>query len=278
MSESPTPPADYRNLFETALTAAKAVSMKPIDGPDGRKYAPVPKGFELKPLEDDAYLHPHAAARIDVDEKQALIDYVNRFREPGTVIFADVDAGAVSAVLDYHLGTEGKEDCAPGARQHVANLKLRFSEEFERWNKIAGELLPQTEFALFLEENAGDIAEPEPAAMIELARDFAATADMKFSSRVDLTNADRTFHYENETKVDERIKVPKHFALDIPIYQGEDPITLKALFRYRVAGAGMMLGFDWHRVVYQQLALFKEIAFAVAEGTGAPVYLGRRKD
>lgn len=266
----------YTNLFDTALRAAQAVDLKPFAAPGGRAFAPVPRGFELKEVTDPALLPPHPKAAVVVDEKQALIDYVNRFRDERTVLFADVDAGAVEAVLDYHGGSDsGLEGPWSGPRLHKATLKLRESEEFARWNAFQGALHDQEAFAAFLEENATDIVEPDAASMIELAREFSATVGAKFDSKVDLSNGDRRFRYETETQVSETIRVPREFIVSIPIWQGEEPEPLRAAFRYRASAGGLKLGFEWRRVEYRRLALFRLIAHAVAEGTGAPVYLGR---
>lgn len=266
-------PPEERN-FAAALSAAYAARIAPIETQGARQHLIVPKGFDLKETSDPDRLAVHAAASVVVDAKQALIDYVNRFREPGSVLFADIDKGEVRCVLDYHLASDGK-DAATGARQHKASLKLRPSEEFQRWNAISGKIMTQEEFADFLEENANDIASPDPATMIDLARDLSASIGGSFRSKVDLQSGDRVFSYSRETTVDETIRVPKIIELQIPLYQGEEPMGLKMAFRYSVAGSGLKLGVEWRRVEYQRLALFQQIAFAVAEGTGVPVFIGR---
>lgn len=266
---------NYANLFETALAAAAAARFgDTLKTADGREFALAPAGFAVKDVSDPAILPAHPAARVTLDERQALADYVNRFGEPGTILVADVDTGTVRAVIDYHLASDGAA-VRTGARLHVADLVLRSSEEFTRWDGVEGEHHPQAEFARFLEENAVNIIEPEAARMIEIAHDLSASEGVKFSSKVDLRNGNRRFHYENETKVDGDIVIPSRFTLHIPLYEGEPPIDLEALFRYRVTPGGLLIGFEWRRVEYLKLAHFRQIAFAVAEATGRPVFLGR---
>ena len=265
----------YTNLWETALAAAAAAQhTKVFDTQGGQQKVLLPNGFDLRDVTDPARLATHAEAAIVVDDKQALADYVNRFREPGTALFADVDSSEIVAALDYHLPSDGK-DVASGARKHRATLKLRESEEFQRWNAFEGELHDQAEFADFLEENAVDIADPDPATMIEIAREFSATVGAKFDGKVDLSSGDRRFRYETETRVEDTIRVPKQFVVQIPIWCGEEAEPLVAAFRYRVAAGGLKLGFEWRRVEYRRLARFRAIAVAVAEATGAPVFMGR---
>ena len=268
---------DAGNFFKTALAAAQAARFdETLKTLGGREYALVPDGFKMQDVTDSRWLQPYPAAAIIVDEREALAAYVNRFAEPGTILVADVDAGVVAALIDYHLEPQ-EMGAATGPRLHTAELRLRPSEEFARWDGFEGELHPQAEFARFLEENACDILHPESATMIEIAHDLSAMEGVKFASKVDLRNGNRRFHYENETKVDGDIVIPARFTLNIPLYAGEAPIALEALFRYRVAGSGLVLGFEWRRVEYLKLSHFKQIAFAVAESTGRPVYLGRMK-
>lgn len=266
-----------KNTFETALAAAGAIGFQnTLKTADGREFALRPAGFEIKDVTSPGWLAPFAQAKIVVDERLALIDYVNRFREWSTILFANADMGEIVAQIDYHRPPEGAEPaCLPGACKHQATLKLRPSEEFARWDAFEGDLHPQAEFARFLEENAVDILHPEAASMIEVAHDLSAAEGVKFSSKVDLRSGNRRFHYENETRVEGDIVIPSRFTLSIPLYSGEAPIELEALFRYRVAPGGLFLGFEWRRVEYLKLAHFKQIAFAIAEGTGAAVFLGR---
>lgn len=272
---------DVPNLFETMLAAADAAKTRELIAlDDGRRFVALPKSFEMKDVTDPrlaaARLPIIPEARVTVDEKQALIDYVNRFGGADTVVFADVDKGCLEAVIDWHAAGAPGEPCASGARRHVATLSLRRSEEFTRWDAAEGEWTPQDEFARFLEENAGDIVEPEAADMIEIARDLSASTGGQFRSKIDLTSGDRVFTYTKETTVEERLRVPRGFVLAIPIYQGEAPMSLNALFRFRVAGdKGLHLAFEWRRVRFQELALFRQIAHDVADATGKPVYLGR---
>ena len=272
------------NLFKTALNAAGACKMHLISvtGPDGtvREYMPLPSGFELRdvtaPVVDEMRLPYYRKGYVEVDERQSLIDYVNRFKESGTVFFADVDNEWVTAAMDFHTAEQGEDGRpAAGARRHNCVLKLRQSEEFQRWNKIQGIMVDQGEFAEFLEENASDLAEPDPATMIELARDISASIGGEFKSKIDLNSGDRTFHYKSETQLDESIKIPKNLTVRIPIYQGEEQMDLTAAFRYRVSGGSLQLGFEWRRVDYQRLALFKQIAVLCSENTGAPYFMAR---
>lgn len=213
---------------------------------------------------------------LTVDDRASLSAYANRFSTGNSVLIADYDALTVTAALDYHPHNQEHDHGAAGANTHAVTLKLRLSEEFQRWNGKAGKLMAQDEFALFLEENASDVAQPDPATMIEISRDFEATVGQTYKSSTRLDNGDRRVTFESETKARQDFVIPQKFALSIPIYNGEPPSELMAMFRWRATNSGVVtFGFDWHRVEYARRAHFATIATAAAEETGLPVFMGR---
>lgn len=247
-------------------------------GLDGREHRLVPDGYTLKDITDPHRLPPHAAARIVVDDRDSLQNYVNRFSTRDTVILADYDAGTITAQLDWHPPSDQDTPSNGGSLKHSAQLVLRPSEEFKRWNAFAtGGLKSQADFALFLEENAADIWQPEPTEMLELARDLEAASGQTFKTRTRLENGDSALVFESETKVTSRVQPPREFTVHIPLYQGEEPEALQALFRWRASSGVIQMGFIWHRVEYMRQARFNQIAFAAAENTGRPVFFGRNK-
>ena len=272
---APTPQivAHPAETLDTAIAAARLASPRIVSN-DGREHVFVPRGFDLKTLPDETRLSPWPKARITVDNRASLSAYANRFSTDASVLIADYDKAEITAHLDWHA--DNHHALATGADAHSVTLKLRPSEEFTRWNAFEGKLHPQDEFARFLEENAADVGEPEAATMIELSRDFEASMGQTFKSSVRLDNGDRRMVFESETKAQNGVIVPQRFTLCIPLYLGEDPDHLTALFRWRADGSGkVMLGFQWHRVEYMRQAHFAQIAHTAAEETGLPVFIGR---
>lgn len=259
--------------FDAALAALR-LSEPVVDLGRGERRAIVPPGFRLEDVSDPHRLAPHVRKRVSLHERTALVAYVNRFRDGRSVIFADFDHGLISARLDWHEAADAAVPLAPQPCEHEARLLLRPSEEYRRWSGMEGKMHPQAEFAAFLEENAEDIVEPEPATMIEISRDLEAAQGVNFKASVRLESGDRALVYETETRVKGEITVPREFRVSIPLYQGEEPVTLRCAFRYRIGGGGLSLGFEWRRVEYLRQAHFRQIAYAVSEETGCPVYLG----
>lgn len=259
--------------LEAVLKAAR-IADPMIELGDGFRRVFVPRDFELHEVDDPYALAPYIQQAVIVDERASLVAYVNRFSDARSVLIADYDTGRIGAVLDYHADNQTGE-LAPGPGDHRISLHLRPSEEFSRWNKLQGTKIPQAEFAAFLEENAEDIADPDPAVMIEISRDLEATQGVSFKSSTRLENGDRAFVYETETRTRGELTIPREFWLEIPLYHGEAPVRLRCAFRWSVSGGGLILGFEWRRVEYQRQAYFAQIAHTVSEDTGLPVFFGR---
>jgi uncharacterized protein YfdQ (DUF2303 family) len=263
-----------RAAFDVTLEAAR-LAAPVVEGPHGQRHIFVPEGFKLQDASDPFAVPPHIhATKVTVDQRASLAAYVNRFSDHRSVLIADYDSGAISAVLDWH-GCNGEGELKPGPQQHVCVLKLRPSEEFKRWAAMENKFHGQAAFAHFLEENAVDVIDPEPAVLIEISRDLEGTQGVTFKSSTRLENGDRSFVYETETKARGDIKVPREFVLSVPLYDGEQPVPLRCAFRWRINGGDLEMGFEWRRVEYQRRAYFTQMATGAAEETGCPVFFGR---
>lgn len=259
-----------------ALTKADALANPQVHGTDGRQHVLIPDGYKLQDITDPNRLHPRPRGKVMLDDRASLVNYVKRHMTGDSTIFADYDAGTITARLDWHPHNQDADRFGQsGAREHTAELKLLPSEEFVRWNEMQGKMHAQADFALFLEENASDIWQPEPAIMLELARDLEGVSGQSFKSRTRLTDGSHGFKFETENKIVSEVQAPEEFRLSIPVYHGEEPEVLTAKFRWRPTAQALMLGFVWHRVEYMRRARFTQIAAAAAEDTGLPWVAGR---
>lgn len=262
-------------MLDTAIDAARLTDPVLV-GPDGRLHVLHRADYKVTPMPDDTRLPPRPQQRITVDDRASLSAYANRHRNDTSLIIADYDANTITAHLDWHPHNSDQAFGKAGALSHSVTLKLRHSEEFNRWNGMMGKLHPQDEFAHFIEENAADVAYPEAATMVEISRDFEATVGQSYKSSVRLENGDRRMVFESDTRALNDVVVPTRFTLSIPIWNGELPDLLTALFRWRAQGSGaVMFGFEWHRLEHLRRAHFQQIATTAAEETGLPVFYGR---
>lgn len=270
LETSPAP----RSVLDATIDAARLADPL-LEMPEGRTYAFVPDGYQLKDISDPDRLSPHVRQAVTVDDRASLTGYANRFSDERSIIIADLDAGTIRVALDWHRGNQGNDPLKAELARHSATLRLRSSEEFARWDAMEGEMHAQADFAVFIEENVSDVINPEQATLLEICRDLEATQDNAFKSGVRLENGDRTFKFEQDTRVKGEIHVPSEIALLIPIYHGEEPVELRAKFRFRATPQGLLLGFRWHRVEYQRQAIFRTMAFEASSDTGLPVFFGR---
>lgn len=265
-----TPP---RNALDAGIAAARLADPV-IKHDDGRTHILAPDGFHLQEVTDPNELRGPIKQQLTVDDRASLTNYANRFSDKRSIIVADYDAGTISAHLDWHTDNENGLDRQHAC--HIATQKLRNSEEYDRWNAIEGEMHMQAAFAEFIEENVADVVDPDQSTLLEICRDLEATQGVSFKSGVRLESGDRTFQYQDETNVKGELVVPTEIKMSIPLYNGEEPIEIRAKFRFRVSPQGLALGIRWHRVEYLRQATFREMATLAADDTKLPVFFGRK--
>ena len=274
MTATPTE-AHPQAALDAAIEAARLAAPK-ITGPDGAAHVFLPRGFSLTRLPDDTAIPAWPRQAVTLDTRDSLTQYARRHGSEHSIMIADYDAGQITARLDWHPHNQHADYGTSGTNGHSATLVLRHSEEFARWDAMAGKMHQQEDFARFLEENSSDVGYPEAATMVEISRDFEATVGQSYKSSLRLDNGDRRLRFETEAKVMNEVVIPQRFTLSIPVYPGEDPEDIVALFRWRPnGGGGVLLGFEWHRLEYRMRARFAEIARIAAEDTGMPVFFGR---
>ena len=219
-------------------------------------------------------------------DAQSFGEYVAKYKTPDSFLVADIDEGLIRATLDYHGAGEGDAagnkasaddtvltDAGPSTCDHLASLALIDSDEWTIWNEAEGAMHKQGEFMLFLEQYAKDLTSPDEASILELVRDFAVTEGVEFKSAQRLDNGDRRVTYNKETQTGDLI-IPKKLILSIPLYRGEQAVTLEAHFRYRISGGALTLGFVWHRAFDVRRAAFEQAVVHAAEVSGLVPFYG----
>ena len=188
---------------------------------------------------------------------------------PGaTTVYVDpnADKPAIVAVFNGH-GAAG-----PGFGDHRGAITFRPTPQWLKWKGIDGKMLPQADFAEFVEDNLADIADPSAAEMMELVTYLNATRSGEFRSAVRLGNG--TVSFTNVENVEARVgssekAVPEAFTIALAPIFGVIPIKVPARFRYRIQDRKLLMGFKLHRVEDVMAMVVKDIVAAVAlpEGT-----------
>lgn len=220
-----------------------------------------------------AILPDHIRQSVTLQTVDSLVDYANRFKTDTTVMFADIAANTIVALADYHA------PAAAGHLGHKATLTLPFSVEWKTWADIDNKLMDQLDFARFLEENAGDVAAPSGADLLDACRDLQARRKVNFTKAVRTSSDNESFEYTDETTATTKkgdVEIPSKFQLQIPVYFGGAATDLFAFLRWRlVEGEGLKLGVRLHRAEHVRQAVFKQIVTDAAERTGCPAVFGR---
>jgi hypothetical protein len=219
----------------------------------------------------------------------ALCQYLHRFKDADSIMFADVTGSKITAILDYHVrptanitdrptpqqaGAEGKP-AFPRHSAHRAVLQLRHSQEWAVWTGQNEKLMSHVNFANFLEENAMDVINPDGAALLELIRDLNVKSGSTFKSQVRQGDVVK-FEYQKADDVSskEEIEMPVGFTLSIPVYFGEEPITMNVLLRRKIDDGQLFLGFKIQRLENNKQTEFLRIAEEISAHTNVESVLG----
>lgn len=265
-------------LIDLGVTAEKARIATLSDGKTILLNIGDDKEFtELTPATKDAFglaldLPDHIKRSITVQTAGSLIDYIARFKENGTTLFADIASNRIVAVLDYHLDANTADRL-----DHVATLVLPLSEEWKTWQAAHDKLMDQLTFSRFIEENGVDIESPDAADILECAKDLFAVRKADFRNAVRTnTNAVKFEYSESEDlKSASSVEVPKQFVLRLPVYFGGDSTELRANLRWNPdRERGLQLGVSLSRAEYVRQAMFKQVVEQIAAAADVPAIYG----
>lgn len=192
------------------------------------------------------------------------------------VVYVDrnPDKPAIAAVLNGH-GPDG-----PGWGDFRVHLVLRHTPQWTKWRGIDGAMLPQAEFAEFIEDNLADIVDPPGAQALEIASHLEATRSAAFKSAIRLNSG--AVQLQNLEDLDAkvgpgRIEVPTLFKLALAPFQGSPAYGVEARFRYRIADGRLQLGLKLQRVEDVMRAVLDDIVGQL-EASGAAIVEGLPPD
>lgn len=216
-------------------------------------------------------LPDHIRQGVVLQTVESLVDYVNIYKGENTVLFADIAASSIAAIVDYH----GPE--TPAFVEHKATLALPLSEEWRLWNGISGKLIGQLEFARFIEENGSDIEAPSGADVLEAMRDLQAKRKVNFTKAVRTSSDNENFEFTDETEMKTRggVEVPNRFLLNIPVYFGEASIHIYAFLRWKLDDGVLQLGVTLNQPERIRQAVFKQIVIEAAARTERKAMFGK---
>ncbi|GGZ51502.1 DUF2303 family protein [Streptomyces rubiginosohelvolus] len=194
-----------------------------------------------------------------VRDVASFLAYFDKHGNDDSEVYADVERRTITAVLDAHTA----EDARWGG--HRVELHLRETSAWRAWTSMDGQLIPQGQFAEFVEDNLVDLVEPTAATMLELAESFEVTTSAEFQSSQRLDSGARKFSYVEEQtgKAGHKgdITIPATLTLALRPFEGTEPYKVIARFKYRLdkAKGELRLGFKIERPGDVLAAAFADI-------------------
>lgn len=172
--------------------------------------------------------------KVSVFDPESFIEYYNQFSDENSRTFADEKESTVVTVIDYH----GAKTGAPRWGGHRLTLTMRLSEQWAIWTARNNQSFTQQQFAEFLEQNSSDITKPDPALMVDIARDLEGTIDAQFAGGVRNDNGQFMFRYSEDIKTkvggNDKVQIPTKFTITIPPYVGGASVNVEVLMRFRL--------------------------------------------
>lgn len=270
-------PTDTENAV-VYLAAMEATVPQPVE--PGKVYV-VPSssgGRTTIDLTGDEYRDFPARKRgtVTVEDVASFAQYYDKHAHADSEVYADLDTGVITAVLDAHLGT------GEAARWQEFRLILRLTPtpQWTTWNGRDRIYMRQLDFAEFLEDNLVDIAsEPVPAAeLLEIATTFQAKSKVSYASSTVLSSGAITLNYEETSDASGGAKgqlvVPKKFAIGIAPFDDVDPYKVEARFRHRIESSALKLCYILERPQDVLRDAVKTVVGQVEEACGIKVMRG----
>jgi uncharacterized protein YfdQ (DUF2303 family) len=230
-------------------------------------------------LTGDDYLEYPRRKRgtVTVRNVASFAHYYAKHSSGFSEVFADLDAGTFTAVLDAH-GPAG-EDVA--WQQHRLVLQLQQTLPWKTWVSNDRAMMPQQAFAEFLEDNARDVAGKRVTAadLLEVAQHFQAHTKVNFTQgqRLATGQTQLTYVEEVDAKAGQRgtVEIPAEFDLAILPYEDCAPKVMAARFRYRLANGELRLGYFLNDPARTAREACDEIAAKLADQCSVAVMHGQ---
>lgn len=179
---------------------------------------------------------------------------------------------AVEAVLNSH-GKRG-----PGWCDFRVRIEFRPTPQWSKWMGINGKLMPQVEFAEFIEDNLSDIESPPGAQMLEVATQLQGMRTLNFKRGVRLSDGNVQFEHVEDTQARVgagNVAVPEALVLRLAPLQGCPVYAVPARFRWRLGEGKLSLGIKLERVEDLMTRVIEDIVAKIERSTDISVIEGK---
>jgi uncharacterized protein YfdQ (DUF2303 family) len=244
-----------------------------------------PHGYTRELLDLSEYLPIPQRARgvVAAQTVDSFVAYVARHDDaPSTTIWADIDHGVLTAVIDDHNAATGDQP-DPGWGDHRAILTLKPTDEWRHWTNANGRWMDQEAFAEHIEDGQVEITTPAAGDLLDIVQTMQGHTAAEWKSATRLDNGSVQFVYQEEATARAGgtgdIEIPTRFELLIIPFLGEPPVALTARLRYRVKSGKLTLAYKLDRPADVKRDAIDRIADRLAEKFGnARVFVGSPRE
>ena len=264
-------PGDMRALLE-AMTGLG----KPHRNPDadGRHYAIVPEGWELREL-PAAEFPPRPQGTVRLRDAASFIDYFNTHKLAQSRVYASLEPASFLAVFDdFRDNADGSIAEQTDWRGFRALFEVPASREWKLWTAANRKHMGQLAFAEFLQDNLPDVTQPAGGDLLQLALNFEASHAGHYMAAQRLQDGSHDLSWKSDNNASGTVKLPEHISLRIPVFENEAARDLTARLRYRVAEGKLAIWFELVRPHKVLEAAFLETWQRIRTEAEAVILLG----
>lgn len=183
--------------------------------------------------------------------------YVNRFKDPWSVIFANVgdDAATFTAILDYHGMHDGAAPM-PDFCDHVAKFTTQLTPEWKAWKAADRKPMSQVDFATWLEDNlnlftSGAESAPTAGDLLELVQTLHGHQNARFNTALRLNTGAYSTNYDEDIEVKGTIstkagsiELPRFIVGGFPLFHGCAAYRVDARLKTRIEARKLVIYFE----------------------------------
>ncbi|MBP5931852.1 DUF2303 family protein [Streptomyces sp. LBUM 1479] len=259
-----------QTIVDTALRAAPPAELSP-----GKVYAfHTSTGVHKVDLTGPEYKDQpdRKAGTTTVRDSTSFLAYWAKHADTSSEVYADAERLTVTAVLDAHHPEAARWG---GHRLHLA---LRETQAWKQWMHYDGKLMPQEQFAEFIEDHLPELLEPAAAEMLEISQSIQGVAKAEFQSGTRLASGERRLAYVETVTAKAGQKgelvIPETFVIGLVPFEGSDGYKLTARLRYRINGGPLQLGYKLERPDEVRRTAFADVVDAIGAEIDVPVMNG----
>ncbi|MFG3349542.1 DUF2303 family protein [Streptomyces sp. NPDC048018] len=266
-----TTPNDVQQIVSIAQQAAAPVAL------EAGKYHVIRTGDGYRAVDLTGPEHTGTPARksgtTTVRDATSFQAYFTKHSDADTEVYADADRLTVTAVLDAHTADTARWS------GHRLTLGLRKTDSWAQWLERDGRLMPQEEFAEFLEDHLPELLEPSAAEMLEIAQSIQGATKVEWQNSTRLSSGQRQFQFVETTqaKAGQRgqLTIPEVFTIGLIPFDGSEGYKLTARFRYRInKEGGLTLGYKLERPGDILRTAFADVVKAIGTEIEQPIMNG----